>query len=162
MSEAQVESQAPVVHDHDTLAEDDRTNLRAIVIWFVGIVLAVIVAVIYVHNYFGIEMRKELTDKVLTADNPVLRDLRATEHAKLNKYQWIDKKAGTVRIPLDRAQELTLRDWSSRAKAAPAEGASDAVGTDDAVTAPVEGAPAGTSPSEKIDPKAADDTEGAK
>lgn len=153
MSEAHVESQAPLVHDHhDTVAEDDRTNLRAIVIWFVGIVLAVIVAVIFVLNYFGIEMRKELSAKVLTAENPVLRDLRATEHAKLTKYKWVDQKAGVVRIPLDRAQELTLRDWSSRAKAAPAAAPSDAT----------EAAAAEASPSENADPKPATGSEGAK
>lgn len=149
MSEAHVESQAPLVHDHhDTVAEDDRTNLRAIVIWFVGIVLGVIIAVIFVHNYFGIVMREELSQKVLTAENPVLRDLRASEHAKLSKYQWVDKNAGVVRIPLDRAEELTLRDWSSRAKAAPTEAAQDSA-------AAAEGSPAEGSPSEIADPKTA-------
>lgn len=149
MSEAHVESQTASAHDHhDTVAEDDRTNLRAIVIWFIGIVVAVIIAVIYVQNYFGIEMRRELSEKVLTADNPVLRDLRATEHAKLTKYQWVDQKAGILRIPLDRAEELTLRDWSSRAQAAT---------SDTAEAAPAEG-----SPSETADPKPAEGSEGVK
>lgn len=135
MSEAHVESQT-MAHDHHgtTPAEDDNTNLRAITIWFVGIVLAVIVAVIYITQYFGILVREEISAKVLTAENPVLRDLRASEHAKLTKYQWADKEAGVVRIPLERAKELTLRDWSSRAKAvAPA-----AVVAEDGETSPAE------------------------
>lgn len=126
MSEAHVE-QAPMAHDHHaTLAEDDRPNLRAIIIWFVGIVLSVVAAVIFIHEYFGIHMRKEIAQKVLSAENPVLRDLRAQEHASLSKYQWVDKKAGVVRIPVERAQELVLRDWSARPKTLPAAAPAEA------------------------------------
>lgn len=37
-----------------------------------------------------------------------LAELRAAEDADLNSYGWIDKKAGTIRIPIDRAMELIL------------------------------------------------------
>jgi len=118
MSEAHVESHE-MAHGHHgtTPAEDDNTNLRAVTIWFVGIVVSVIVAVVFISQYFNIAIRKELNAKVYSAENPVLRDLRASEQAKLTKYQWADKEAGVVRIPLERAKELTLRDWSARAKA---------------------------------------------
>lgn len=35
-----------------------------------------------------------------------LQKLRATEDAALNSYGWMDQRAGTVRIPVDRAIEL--------------------------------------------------------
>lgn len=35
-----------------------------------------------------------------------LQTLRAQEEAELNSYGWIDKTAGVVRIPIDRAIEL--------------------------------------------------------
>jgi hypothetical protein len=35
-----------------------------------------------------------------------LQALRAQEDAELKNYGWIDKKAGVVRIPIDRAMEL--------------------------------------------------------
>ena len=38
-----------------------------------------------------------------------LRELRAREDAELNSYGWIDRKAGAVRIPIDRAMELILQ-----------------------------------------------------
>lgn len=38
-----------------------------------------------------------------TAD---LQQLREVENAKLNSYGWIDKSAGVVRIPIDRAMDL--------------------------------------------------------
>ena len=35
-----------------------------------------------------------------------LRDLRAAEDAMLNSYGWVDRQAGSVRIPIARAMEL--------------------------------------------------------
>jgi hypothetical protein len=37
-----------------------------------------------------------------------IRDLRAEEHRELTTYGWIDRKAGIVHIPVDRAIDLTL------------------------------------------------------
>jgi hypothetical protein len=37
-----------------------------------------------------------------------LAELRAAEDADLNSYGWIDRPAGTVRIPIDRAMQLLL------------------------------------------------------
>lgn len=34
--------------------------------------------------------------------------MRAAEDAKLSSYGWVDRQAGVVRIPIDRAIELTL------------------------------------------------------
>jgi lysylphosphatidylglycerol synthetase-like protein (DUF2156 family) len=31
-----------------------------------------------------------------------------------NSYGWIDQKAGVVRLPIDRAIELTVRDYSKK------------------------------------------------
>lgn len=35
-----------------------------------------------------------------------LQDLRAREEAQLERYQWIDRAAGRVRIPIERAMDL--------------------------------------------------------
>ena len=37
-----------------------------------------------------------------------LAELRAAENADLNSYGWVDRNAGTVRIPIDRAMQLIL------------------------------------------------------
>lgn len=45
--------------------------------------------------------------------------LHALEDAKLNNYAWIDKQAGTVRIPISRALDLVAeRGLPSRAQGA--------------------------------------------
>lgn len=37
-----------------------------------------------------------------------LRKYEAEERSKLDQYEWIDPSAGTVRIPIERAMELSL------------------------------------------------------
>lgn len=42
------------------------------------------------------------------APNEELKTFRARENAELNSYGWIDRKAGEVRIPIDRAMDILL------------------------------------------------------
>jgi len=43
-----------------------------------------------------------------------LATLRAREHAAATTYGWADPAAGTVRLPLDRAIELTVREHARK------------------------------------------------
>jgi hypothetical protein len=43
-----------------------------------------------------------------------LQDLRAHEQTELTTYGWIDEKAGVVRLPIDRAMELTVQSLQPR------------------------------------------------
>jgi hypothetical protein len=63
-------------------------------------------------------------------------EFRQRESVELNEYGWVDRNAGTVRIPIDQAKELLLqRGLPSRAAPASAEGAA---GTDAAVLMPAD------------------------
>jgi hypothetical protein len=44
-----------------------------------------------------------------TANGQVLSEIHAKEDQLLNSYTWIDQAAGVVRIPIDRAIELTAQ-----------------------------------------------------
>lgn len=65
----------------------------------------------------------EMTDEERIAANLLtpkermdrLNELRIKEDHALTSYQWIDKEKGIVRLPIDRAMELVVRD----AQAAP-------------------------------------------
>src|SRR5947207_10464666 len=48
-----------------------------------------------------------------------LKDARDEESKALTSYAWIDKNKGTVRLPIDRAMELTVADLANK-KPAPA------------------------------------------
>ena len=44
----------------------------------------------------------------------LLLEHRATEHEELTTYGWIDQKAGIVRLPIDRAIELTVMEHAKK------------------------------------------------
>lgn len=43
-----------------------------------------------------------------------LSELRIKEDHALTSYQWIDKEKGTVRLPIERAMELVVRDAQAK------------------------------------------------
>jgi hypothetical protein len=45
---------------------------------------------------------------LLVSEPDVLREFRETERTGQSSYQWIDRNAGTIRIPIDRAKTLVL------------------------------------------------------
>jgi hypothetical protein len=113
----------------DVAHEASDVNIRAIFGFGGGLaVLAIIVAVV-VGLLFGYFTRRE--DRVAgrrayplaasqderlppeprlqTTPRQDLQDLRAAEEATLKGYQWVDRSAGVVRIPIDEAMKLTLQ-----------------------------------------------------
>jgi hypothetical protein len=44
----------------------------------------------------------------------LLSEHRTKEQVDLNTYGWVDQKAGTVRLPVDRAIELTIREHAKK------------------------------------------------
>lgn len=46
-----------------------------------------------------------------------LADLNARNAELLDNYAWIDQNKGIVRLPIDRAIELTIREWQNPAEA---------------------------------------------
>src|SRR3984893_8442698 len=43
-----------------------------------------------------------------------LKDARDEETKALTSYAWVDKNKGTVRLPIDRAMELTVADLANK------------------------------------------------
>lgn len=43
-----------------------------------------------------------------------LADLRAKEHEAATTYGWVDQANGVVRLPIDRAVELTIQELNSK------------------------------------------------
>src|SRR6266545_6039588 len=46
-----------------------------------------------------------------------LQDQRAADAKALTEYDWVDKDKGIVRLPVQRALELTLQEWQDPAAA---------------------------------------------
>jgi hypothetical protein len=48
------------------------------------------------------------------ARRKTLNDLREEQAKKMTGYAWVDRNAGAVQLPIERAMELTARDLASK------------------------------------------------
>jgi len=55
-------------------------------------------------------------DGIRTAEQRLLNlaELREKQTKQATTYGWVDQKAGVVRLPLDRAMELTVQHYASK------------------------------------------------
>ena len=60
---------------------------------------------------FGEDQRWKMTSKGRALR---LKELREHEQAELATYGWIDQKAGVVRVPIDRAIDLTVEEYGRK------------------------------------------------
>ncbi|WP_437795671.1 hypothetical protein [Sorangium sp. So ce693] len=150
--------------DHDEAqAEADRPNNSLIFVIVIATLFSIVAVVLFVNEIFKSTMEHEISSKVLEPPNSALRGLRAMEQERLSRYQWADEKKGVVRIPVDQAVALTLKDYQERrvrSAAAPAATAEPAQPADGAAK-PDEGAAAGE-PSKAEDAAKPGDKDAAK
>ena len=96
------------------ITEPDHPNVPLIAVFVVGTIVTVLALVIGLMTLFDFQIRDEVYQKQYARESSALRALKADEQTKLSRYSWVSEKDRTVRLPLDRAIELTLRDWNSR------------------------------------------------
>jgi len=115
--------------------EDSDINVRAVVVFAIGLVVvavAIHLVVWLLFVYFagrGADAPRlyplaetagqQLPPEPRLQTNPRedLRELRVREDQELNGYRWVDKNAGVVRIPIAEAMRLTIeRGLPARAK----------------------------------------------
>ena len=108
--------------------EDSDVNIGGILAFAVGLI--VVAAIVHVamwllFRFFDVREARQNTiayplavqqeqrlppePRLQTNPRQDLQDLRAAEHDILTTYGWVDKNAGTVRIPIDEAIKLTLQ-----------------------------------------------------
>ena len=89
--------------------DSDPQPLSLVIVGIVGIVLAwVIIAgleVLY-HKTANAEFER----KVVQAKPEKLTRARAEQLQQINGYHWIDERAGTVQIPVERAMQLLVEE----------------------------------------------------
>lgn len=112
--------------------EPDEVNRRWIVVSGVGLALLVALSLLMMMGVvWFLNSQSEVVAKTnreanheisnpkvkVTANQPLqLRNLRESEEQRLNGYEWIDKKAGVARIPIDRAMGILATKGVSAAK----------------------------------------------
>lgn len=110
----------------DLPVEGDGINYRGIVWFIVVLTVTVVISQVLMWGMFRVMASRVasadppraplarpfdavLPEPTLLLDEPAnLRDFRVDEDVRLTTYGWIDRNAGTVRLPIDRAKELLL------------------------------------------------------
>ena len=85
---------------------------NALSIIFVGLMgaVGVFLVVILLQIVFFRMQEMETAKKVVSMAPEELATLRAQQQANLNGYGWVNQDEGVVRIPIERAMELTVLD----------------------------------------------------
>jgi hypothetical protein len=79
---------------------------------FGGVLIAFLTLLLFgMLNLYKLFVNEKEPKEVVGARAPgniydVLHNLRESEKARLTSYGWVDRKAGTVRIPIERAMDL--------------------------------------------------------
>jgi hypothetical protein len=101
-------------------------SLRTVAVFFGGLILSVAVVLLlmaWLFDYFASRAaRQDVPPSPLAEARQIppeprlqvnpgeeLQAMRAEENAVLGSYGWVDRKAGIVRIPIDRAMTLLVR-----------------------------------------------------
>ncbi|TAK18354.1 MAG: hypothetical protein EPO35_01520 [Acidobacteria bacterium] len=119
--------------------ESDGINYRGIVVFMVILTVTTLVCegiVVGLFKYFDAQAVATTAARAplavpagtmppppnLVTDEPgTLKKFQATEEETLHTYGWMDKNAGVVRLPIDRAKELLLERGLPAVGDAPAE-----------------------------------------
>ncbi|MBN1991112.1 MAG: hypothetical protein JW953_00295 [Anaerolineae bacterium] len=111
--------------------ERQDVNVKAIAIFAIGLLVVIIAAMILIAGLMNsMQARTDTIQAVIPQTqlptppaprlqpNPIeqtnmaqqLELLRATEEARLSTYGWVDRQAGVVHIPIERAMELVVEE----------------------------------------------------
>lgn len=88
----------------------DEPNTRGILVFLLSMVVIFIVVVLGVTYYFKYVYEQAEYEKVLAPPSEQLQELRNREDWNLTHYGYADKAKGQVRIPLDKAMELLVKE----------------------------------------------------
>lgn len=86
--------------------DDPNTPMSAVVAVISAVLLVVVILLLealYFHMVAGEDRRK-----VVATGTEAAATLRADQDRLLASYGWVDRAAGVVRIPVDRAAELVI------------------------------------------------------
>jgi hypothetical protein len=90
----------------------DRSEPNTISIWAftIGSIVILVLVIVALQQYFVKIWNDAVTEKILTAPDSQLQMVRGRDDWDLTHYMYLDKKTGQVRIPVDQAQELFLKE----------------------------------------------------
>lgn len=100
------------IERHEPTEGFDRTEPSAGPIWAfaIGSIIILVVVIGALEQYFEGIWNQAVYEKVLTAPSQELKTVRGRDDWDLTHYMYLNKQTGQVRIPLDTARELFLKE----------------------------------------------------
>lgn len=86
---------------------------RFIVLMSVGLLGLLVAIVLGLQWYFDHVREQQIFVKQLEPVSEELKAVRARDEAALHQYRYLDRAKGTVRLPIDRAMELVLKEQAN-------------------------------------------------
>jgi hypothetical protein len=123
----------------------DEPSAGAIALFAVGSLFLLVLTILAIQQYFDHIWNEAVYEKVLAPPSEQLKEVRGRDDWNLTHYMYMDKAAGQVRIPVDRAMELILQDAAAGKTFYPAK-ATVPKKEEPAVAPPAPGATPGAAP----------------
>jgi hypothetical protein len=97
---------------HEASEGFDHSDPQTRQIWgfTIGSVIILVVVIVALQQYFDKIWNDAVYQKVLEPPSQELQNMRNRDESALTHYSYEDKSKGQVRIPLDRARELFLKE----------------------------------------------------
>ena len=89
-------------------AEDPKS--RFVGVFMAASVLALVLMLLGLQAYYDRVKEQQVYIKQLAPVAEDLRNVRAREESELHSYRYIDRNRGTVRLPIERAMELFVKE----------------------------------------------------
>lgn len=94
-----------MTHDHD----GDPQSSSTVIVGIIGSILLLAI-IVFAQALFYNAQRFEESRKALPGAPPELTDLQARQLGEINAYHYVNKAAGIVAVPIDRAIELYVTE----------------------------------------------------
>jgi len=82
----------------------------AITTFMVGSLILLVLTIGAIQQYFDHIWNEAVYEKVLAPPSELLQNVRGRDDWNLTHYMYLDKASGQVRIPIDQAMEMNLKD----------------------------------------------------
>ncbi len=99
-----------MLENHSFDVEHEQPSNAKLFLFGLAMVVALFVCGVVLTQIFYQSVSGAIYSKVLSPPSPALVELRAHEERVLTRYEWVDATKGQVRIPIDRAMELVVKE----------------------------------------------------
>lgn len=96
--------------DHPVSYDHAEPKARDIALYMAATVVLLAFVGIAIQQYYELSYAQQEQNVVLAPDNWALQNLRNKEEWELTHYSYIEKEKGTVRMPIEEAMRMVVRD----------------------------------------------------